>query len=138
MDVGSPSNMERLRSVGGEANELTGKVRAFSVSDDEIRSEIRAVYDEFSITCCPHTATAFRVWHGLEPTERAHKDWILVATAHAAKFEQIVEPIIGETVPVPAELGAILSRERRFKVIEATSVAFAKALADGFVQTAAD
>ncbi len=43
----------------------------------------------------------------------AETDWILVATAHPAKFETIVEPLIGETVPLPEELSAILSRPGR-------------------------
>ncbi len=38
-----------------------------------------------------------------------------MATAHPAKFEQVVEPLIGTTVPVPAALDSLLatSRERR-------------------------
>jgi threonine synthase len=132
MDVGNPSNMERLRATGGEATSLGSKLRAASVSDDEIRQEIRQTFDEFGLAVCPHTATAFHTWRNLDGDERRAKDWILAATAHAAKFEQIVEPIIGTTVPVPEELAMILSRERRFETIDASMDALVEALDRGF------
>ena len=137
MDVGSPSNMERLRAHGGDAGTLGSKIRAVSISDEEISAEIRSAHEEFGIVCCPHTATAIRAWRDLDSSERLEKDWILVATAHAAKFEQIVEPVIGEPVPMPDELAAIMSRERRFMTIEPSSEALADALAAGFGQAAA-
>jgi threonine synthase len=43
----------------------------------------------------------------LEPRRRAQR-WVLVATAHPAKFNDIVEPLIGATVPVPQALAALL------------------------------
>ena len=132
MDVGNPSNMERLRAHGGEADELVGKVRALAVSDKEITADIARNFMEFGYPTCPHTATATHVWRHLDDEERAARDWILVATAHAAKFEQIVEPIIGQPVAIPDELAAILSRERRFITIAPTMEALARALDKGF------
>jgi len=132
MDVGSPSNMERLRAQGGDAAALGSKIRAVSIADEQIADEIRKTHKEFGITCCPHTATAVRAWRELDSSERLAKDWILVATAHAAKFEQIVEPIIGEVVPMPDELAAIMSRRRRYVTIEPTSEALTSALDAGF------
>jgi threonine synthase len=132
MDVGNPSNMERLRSRGGDADELQARVRAESVSDEQISAEIRQNFADFGFATCPHTATATFVWRQLDRQERRDKDWILVATAHAAKFEQIVEPIIGEPVPIPQELSEILSRERRYVEIEPDMGALAAALDEGF------
>ena len=128
MDVGNPSNMERLRFVGGEAADLARQVRATSSDDAEIEAEIAADYREFGFAVCPHTATATRSWRLLEASEREEKDWILVATAHPAKFEQIVEPIIGARVPLPPELEAILSRPRCYVEIEPSMDALAAAL----------
>jgi threonine synthase len=128
MDVGNPSNMERLRFVGGEGAVLARQVRATSSDDAEIEAEIAADYREFGFAVCPHTATATRSWRLLEASERDGKDWILVATAHPAKFEQIVEPIIGARVPLPPELEAILSRPRRYVEIEPSMDALAAAL----------
>ena len=55
-------------------------------------------------------------------------DWILVATAHPAKFETIVEPLIGESVPVPAELDELLSRPAHAVSIETTLPSLARVL----------
>ena len=132
MDVGNPSNMERLRNLGGEAPVLKGKVRAVSVSDEQITQQIQQNFEEFGFATCPHTATATFAWRHLKAREQVEKDWILVATAHPAKFEQIVEPIIGASVPLPEELAAILSRARRFDIIEPTPKALEHILAQRF------
>lgn len=132
MDVGDPSNMERLRKLGGDADSLQHELSAVSVSDEEIRDEIGRNFAEFGLATCPHTATATFAWRGLSERQKSEHDWILVATAHAAKFEQIVEPIIGERVPIPAELARILSRQQHFSVIEPEMAALVAALEETF------
>lgn len=128
MDVGDPSNMERLRKLIGEADTLRGRLAVASVSDKEIETAIRQDFEEFGVATCPHTATATHTWRQLDAdVARAH-DWIIVATAHPAKFEMIVEPLIGQSVPVPAELAAILSRPATAVAIEPHLEALAAAL----------
>jgi threonine synthase len=39
---------------------------------------------------------------------RANEHWVLVATAHPAKFNEIVEPLIGRPVPIPPQLDRLL------------------------------
>ena len=120
MDVGNPSNMERLRALWGDADQLRKKVRSFSVDDAEIRAQILAEYKSQAIAWCPHTATGFHVYRNhLSAVERASGHWIIAATAHAAKFDEIVEPLIGETVPVPTELSQLLQWPTNFETIAA-------------------
>ncbi len=64
--------------------------------------------------------------------ESAH--WILVATAHPAKFETIVEPLIGSEVPLPPELAEILSRPSRLTDIDSSLAALADAMDETFTQ----
>ncbi|MGI9262573.1 MAG: threonine synthase [Woeseiaceae bacterium] len=132
MDVGNPSNMERLRHVGGEGPDLARKIRAQSVTDEQIAAQIRTDFDELNMVSCPHTATATYVWQNLDDESRLSRDWIIVATAHAAKFEQIVEPIIGERVALPQVLAEILERPSHFVSIDASLEAFSTALEDRF------
>ena len=132
MDVGNPSNMERLRYLFGEADELNGIVSAVSVSDREIEQEIRQNFSEFGLVTCPHTATATHGWRQLTDEQRSANDWILVATAHPAKFEQIVEPMIGQAIPLPQEMASMLSRERRYEEIEPDLQSMAAALDQRF------
>jgi len=137
MDVGNPSNMERLRRLHGEADELRGMLRAASVTDAQIESQIRRQYEARGIVICPHTATAFQVYEDL-PAAARQADWILVATAHAAKFESIVEPLIGETVDVPPALAEILERPSRSVSIPPTLEALGSALDDRFAANGGD
>ena len=132
MDVGNPSNMERLRYLFGEADQLTSVVSAISVSDTEIEDEIRRNFTEFGLATCPHTATATFAWRQLSDEQRKVRDWIVVATAHPAKFETIVEPIIGQEIPLPDEMARILARQRRYLEIEPDLQAMAVALDHSF------
>ena len=117
MDVGNPSNMERLRWLFPGVEQLRAKFSAHCVSDDEIRATIRRDYAEFGQVWCPHTATAAHVYRGL-PASRRSERWVLVATAHPAKFNDIVEPLIGTEVPVPKALSELLALPSVQSVVE--------------------
>ncbi len=120
MDVGDPSNMERLRALYPQLEDLRGAVRACSVSDEEIRARIRAGYREYGQMWCPHTATAAEAWQRLPPARRRERRWVLVSTAHAAKFREIVAPLIGREVPVPEALALLFARPVQYVEIDAT------------------
>ncbi|MDJ0712403.1 MAG: threonine synthase [Woeseiaceae bacterium] len=128
MDVGNPSNMERLRHLVGDADVLRRQLGVLSVDDGKIRETIRKDFAEFGFATCPHTATASYTYRKLDAATRDAHDWILVATAHPAKFETIVEPLIGEAVPVPEELAVLLERPARAISIEPTLAALATVL----------
>lgn len=128
MDVGDPSNMERLRKLLGEADVLREQLGVLSVNDSEIETAMLQDFGDFGFATCPHTATATHTWRQLdEALARAH-DWILVATAHPAKFETIVEPVIGATVPLPPELEEILARPTHAITIDADLDSLATAI----------
>jgi threonine synthase len=132
MDVGDPSNMERLRNIIGEADVLRDCLGVLAVDDESIRAGIRQDFADFGFATCPHTATATHTWRQLDSELRAAHDWILVATAHPSKFETIVEPLVGETVPLPEELAEILSRPSRAVSIEPDLGAVAAAMDEHF------
>ena len=111
MDVGNPSNLERLRWLDPGRVALRGRLDALSVSDDEILETIRRDWRDYGRAWCPHTATAACVYRRLPATRRSAR-WVIVATAHPAKFDEIVEPLTGTTLPVPGPLAEILARPR--------------------------
>jgi threonine synthase len=117
MDVGNPSNMERLQGLCGNIEALREEVSAVPVSDVEIRSAIVAEFRRHGLPWCPHTATGLHVYRELPEVERVRRDWAVVATAHAAKFDTIVEPLLGTRVEPPAELTALLARPSHFETI---------------------
>jgi threonine synthase len=119
MDVGSPSNLERLLNLFPGAGELAGQVEAATVADEAIRARIRADHAAFGEVWCPHTAVAAEVYTRLPEAERAGRHWVLVATAHPAKFREIVEPLVG-SVPVPENLRRLYELPSRFEEIDPT------------------
>jgi threonine synthase len=133
MDVGDPSNMERLRHLVGEADVLRDRLGVSAVTDDLIEAAIRRDYEEFGFATCPHTATATHTWRELDEDLRLGHDWTLVATAHPAKFETIVEPLIGEALALPPELAGILSRPSRSVEIDADPGALVSAMNEYFI-----
>jgi threonine synthase len=120
MDVGDPSNMERLRALYPEIEDLRGAVSACSVGDEAIRARIRAGFREYGQMWCPHTATAAEAWERLSPARQGERRWVIVSTAHAAKFREIVEPLIGREVPVPETLARLFARPAQYIEIDAT------------------
>lgn len=128
MDVGNPSNMERLRHLLGEAAVLRDQLRVTSVDDEQIERAIKQDFAEFGFATCPHTATATHSFRNLPAELAGEQDWILVATAHPAKFETIVEPLIGTRVPLPPELNEILSRPAHAVAIQPDLASLAAAL----------
>ncbi|MGV8959072.1 MAG: threonine synthase [Stenotrophomonas sp.] len=113
MDVGAPSNFERLRAFyRGDDVALRAAFVARAVDDDAIRATIRSRFETHGEVFCPHTATAVRVLEQLRASGEAaaEEDWAVAATAHPAKFEGVVEPLIGRGIPVPPALAELLQR----------------------------
>jgi threonine synthase len=108
MDVGNPSNMERVRALYPSISELREQLSAQSIDDATIRARIGGDFMQYGREWCPHTATAAEVYGRLSGRERAEHPWVLVATAHPAKFNEIVEPLIGKKVEVPEGLARLL------------------------------
>ena len=63
-----------------------------------------------------------------ESMKSIHLRWALAATAHPAKFREIVEPILGESVPLPPALAALMSRPSEKAEIEPDLAALKRAL----------
>ena len=119
MDVGAPSNFERL-----QAFEPSAPVAVLRVSDAEIQLHERTGY-----VACPHTATAFVAHERLSDSVRGQRPWVIGATAHPYKFRETVEPLIGRSITPPAALAAVLERPALVGDIPARLDALATALA---------
>lgn len=126
MDVGNPSNFERLTAIGINPDD----VRVEQVGDDRIKARIRAEHDTTGYVLCPHTATAAEAYDRLSDGEKTERPWIALATAHPFKFAETVEPLISvEVAPTPA-LAAIFDRPMAKRSIRADPAALAEVLTD--------
>ena len=127
MDVGNPSNVERLFDLYPHANRGDSELSAHKVTDAQIRDSIVDAWNRLQRELCPHTATAWQV-RRLMDQDQPDRNWILVATAHPAKFEQIVEPLVGHNLSVPPALAELLERPVARTDVEPTLAGFQEAL----------
>ena len=109
MDVGNPSNLERLQWLfGGDVQAMRQLISSTAHTDDDVRRAIEELYERFQYVADPHTAIAYLGSQPSEPLERR----MFLSTAHPAKFREVVEPAINKTVQLPAALAETLSRAK--------------------------
>jgi threonine synthase len=128
MDVGNPSNMERVRALYPTLSGIREQLSADSVDDATIRTRIGEDFMHYGRVWCPHTATAAEVYSRLSEAERRDRPWVVVATAHPAKFNEIVEPNNGKPVPIPESLDRLLRLPQHAEDLPPTLEALAAAL----------
>lgn len=116
MDVGNPSNMERLRYHWPSPGALRDAMTAERVTDRDIERQIRRGPAVWDTVWDPHTATAVEVRERLDPDD--DREWILVATAHPAKFPDVVEPLVDRPVDVPQPLAEVMARSKSVPEID--------------------
>lgn len=104
MDVGAPSNVERLRAaLDGKSFDAAG-LSVSSHVDNEIRGVLREFHSDAGRFICPHTAVGVAA---LGPASHIAEDWVVAATAHPAKFNDVIEPVVGASAPEPPSLAGL-------------------------------
>lgn len=122
MDVGAPSNFERLRWLYPQQQGRPEHLSAISVTDAQIQAAIVDTARLHDAVLCPHTACARVALDQLRAAgDSAH--YYLAGTAHPAKFETVVEPLIGRPLDVPAGLARLLAKPAQAQALEANYAA---------------
>ena len=120
MDVGNPSNFDRMSWMyGGDVDAMRRDMAGSAHADDEVRTTIRRVYEQAGYLLDPHSAIAYL---GLTRSglDLRATPGIFLATAHPAKFHEVVESVIGGPIEKPAPLAEALSSPRHIMRIEAS------------------
>ncbi len=121
MDVGNPSNLVRMRALyEDDLEKLKQDVEAVSVDERETLDEVRRTYEKTGYILDPHTAV------GVAAARRARSamtgdlpSFIVLATAHPAKFAEVVRLVITARILVPEALVAVMEREKISSGVEA-------------------
>ncbi|MEX1213181.1 MAG: threonine synthase [Balneolaceae bacterium] len=115
MDVGNPSNFERMlhlfeHSIDRFRREVTG----VSFSDVQTRDKISEIYQTYGYIADPHTAVGLLA---AEHQSTPETPTVVLSTAHPAKFGDVVSPAIGQDVPIPDRLADCMHREKKSESI---------------------
>lgn len=114
MDVGNPSNFERMKSLfNNDVSEFKKEIESHAFSDEETKNAMQEVRKDFDYTLDPHGAVAYL---GLKKySEKSNEDCvgILLETAHPAKFVEVVEDVLKEKVEIPEKLEAFNKKEKK-------------------------
>lgn len=117
MDVGDPSNFVRMLELfDHEFGTLKNLISSYSVSDEETKQTIIEVYQQHKYLPDPHGAVAYAATKKYLAENKNDKA-IFLETAHPIKFYDVVEPLIGETIPLPESLTQIVNEQKKSKKI---------------------
>lgn len=116
MDVGNPSNFERLLACfDGDFNAMSQMISGVSVTDSATLAEIKGTYDRTQYILDPHTAVGVRA--ARQSLEFRDKPIIVTATAHPAKFPAVIRQALDIDAEMPERLRAVLDGKKQADLI---------------------
>jgi threonine synthase len=119
MDVGDPSNFERLAEVFGcELQAMRACIHGERVNDQETRAALRRVHAEHSLLLDPHTAVGVQAAERFREKNGFQGEILVLATAHPGKFPEIVREVTGVEAALPPALAAVLGLPKRSLPLE--------------------
>ena len=113
MDVGSPNNFPRLLDLCRNRLEYVQKeIWGHGATDEETLAAMKMLHQRFGYIADPHTAVGVQGWEAYKLEHAKPAQGLVLATAHPAKFPEVVMKAIGTAPPLPDRLGAYLKREK--------------------------
>ena len=111
MDVGKPSNFERMLSLFGDSVEAMREViSGFHYTDRETMETVGEVMETYGYQLDPHGAIGYR---GVQDLQKERElPGIFLETAHPAKFADVIEAELGTKVELPPKLASLLDKQK--------------------------
>lgn len=114
MDVGNPSNLERIVDLYSEgAANVRKDISSSSWSDELTKEGIREVFEKYNYIIDPHGAVGYQALKQfLSSYDAGSVNGIVVETAHPAKFKSTVDETIGRDIEIPERLASCLTKKK--------------------------
>jgi threonine synthase len=113
MDVGAPSNFERITAMyQGDIDAIRRDLMGVAYDDARVVVEIGEAYRRHGYLLDPHGAIGWLAVNDALAEAGGDAIGVFLATAHPAKFREVVEPAIGAAVPLPQVLADAAARPR--------------------------
>lgn len=112
MDVGNPSNFVRILEIFKQQFlALKSKLSSYTISDQETKDTIKAVYELENYILDPHGAVGYLSllqYLSKHPNEKG----IFLETAHPVKFPEAVESCIGKLIEIPESVKLLMTGDK--------------------------
>ena len=113
MDVGNPNNFPRLLDLCRNRLEYVQKeIWGHGATDEETLAAMKMLHEKFGYIADPHTAVGVLGWEAYKSQHPEPAQGLVLATAHPAKFAEVVMKAIGTAPPLPDRLAAYLKRDK--------------------------
>jgi threonine synthase len=113
MDVGNPNNFPRLLDLcRGRLEYVRKEIWGHAATDEETLCEMKAIHKRFGYLADPHTAVGVFCWEAYKLEHAEPAQGLVLATAHPAKFADVVRRAVGNAPPLPERLAGYLKREK--------------------------
>jgi threonine synthase len=113
MDVGNPNNFPRLLDLcRNRLENVQREIWGHSSSDEDTLKEMHVVWDRYRYISDPHTAVGISAWDAYRKEHADPSQGLVLATAHPAKFAEVVQKAIGIAPPLPSRLAEYLERKK--------------------------
>jgi len=114
MDVGNPSNFARMLALyEHDVDQMRTDVWGRGYGDEEVQRAIGTVFRRHGCLLDPHSAIGYLGWESYAREQNGVCQGIFLATAHPAKFADVVERAAGTRVVMPERLAACLKATKR-------------------------
>ena len=114
MDVGNPSNFERIAALyKNDLQEMKNDIYATTHSDAETCEAIKSVYEKTGYMMDPHTAVGYLGWKQYQAESGSTEPVVILSTAHPAKFGDVIQKAINVEPEMPKRLAACFNVEKQ-------------------------
>jgi threonine synthase len=130
MDVGNPSNLERIRYMfDNDISQMKNNIHAYSFDDNETMDAVRNVYSQDQYILDPHGAVGYLAAEKNKTLIGNNVHYIILETAHPAKFSEELDPSVGSKIIMPSRLKEFLNKQKTSIKISKDYAEFKKSLA---------
>lgn len=127
MDVGNPSNFERMLELFEESHEkMSDLIKEEVITDSETRAMISKLLTEKNYEADPHTAVGYLASEHYMKRGTGHI--ISLSTAHPGKFTEVFEEATGRKPHLPQRLEKVMELKKESTVVENTLEALKEAI----------
>lgn len=132
MDVGNPSNFARMLDLfQNDYSKITAVIEGYSFSDEDTRVTMQKVLNRYQYLLDPHAAVGYLGLKAATNAAGKTANGVVLATAHPAKFGDVVKQATGVDVPIPARLQQVVNKEKHSVPLPADYKAFKEYLLQG-------